>query len=166
MQQYNHFEYGEMLARKLKPISHTNQKQRYYRATELEELEELNDRLSSAEGIILIAIDGNNSDFGYNNSDNLMELPQYFFIVAKSAPSNDTDNIFTAQAECKSIGMQIIARMMQEGRNYNAPLQFLDPNKITIRGIGPIGDNFYGIIIGFNFNWGVNYTIDKTMWED
>ncbi|MDL2262457.1 hypothetical protein LJC11_03025 [Bacteroidales bacterium OttesenSCG-928-I21] len=130
-------------------------------------MQELNDRLSSAHGMILVAIDGTNSDFGWNNSDNLMKRPQYFFVVAKAAPSNDTNNVFIAQKESEAVASQIVARMMQDGSSYHpdSALQFLDPASMTFRGIGPIGDNFYGVIFGFNFNRPVNYMINKNMWE-
>ena len=62
MQPYNHFEYGDLLARKLKPIAHSDTKQHYYHATEMEDLQELNARLSGAHGMILVAINGSNSD--------------------------------------------------------------------------------------------------------
>jgi hypothetical protein len=130
MQPYNHFEYGETLAQKLKAIAHTDSEQHYYRATEMEDLQELNARLSGARGMILVAIDGCNSDFGWENSDSLMERPQYFFVVAKATPGNDTAQIFTSQSECKAVALQIIARMMQDGNSYKpqSPLQFLEPD--------------------------------------
>ena len=69
--QYNHFDYGEMLARKLKPISHTNTEQHFYRSNDPDDLRELNARLSSACGMILIAVDNKDSDFGYKHSDGI-----------------------------------------------------------------------------------------------
>ena len=163
---YNHFQYGEMLARKLKAIAHTDENEHYYRATEAENLQELNERLSSANGMILIAIDGCNSDVSWNDSDSLMELPQYFFVIAKETAGNDIAKIFESQSECKAVALQIIARMKKDGRDFNLSLQYLEEKSITVRGIGPIGDNFYGVIFGFNMNYGINYQLDKSMWEE
>ncbi|MDR1455529.1 MAG: hypothetical protein LBJ01_07760 [Tannerella sp.] len=165
-QQYHHFEYGESLARRLKAISHTDTQQQFYRATEVEELSELNARLSSASGMILVAIDGNNSDFGWKNSDSLMERPQYFFMVAKQTVSGDTDTVFTAQQECAAIVRQIIARMVRDHQRYDSGMTYLDESSFTARGVGPIGENFYGVILGFNMDVGLDCRIDQTCWNE
>jgi hypothetical protein len=166
MQQYNHFEYGEKLARKLKAIAHTDKEEHFYRATEMEDMQELNARLSGARGMILVAIDGSNSDLGWKDSDSLMERPQYFFVISKQTPGNDVSKIFESQSECKAVALQIIAYMKKEGNSHNpqSPLQFLEEGSITIRGYGPLNENFYGVVLGFNFNYGIDYRIDKSFW--
>jgi len=113
MQPYNHFEYGEMLARQLRAIAHTDKEQHYYRATEIEDLQELNARLSGARGMILVAIDDCNSDFGWKNSDSLMERPQYFFVVAKATPGNDkSSQEAAAEAIENNIRKKIVERQI------------------------------------------------------
>lgn len=165
-QKYSHFEYGESLARRLKAISHTDEQQHFYRATEAEELTDLNARLSSASGMILVAIDGSNSDFSWKNSDSLMERPQYFFIVARQTTSGDTDTLFAAQVECSAVVRQIISRMVFDHQRYEHGMTYLDESSFTARGIGPIGENFYGIILGFNLDVGLDCRIDKTLWNE
>jgi hypothetical protein len=163
---YNHFQYGEALARALRPVSHTDTARHFYRATELEELEDLTARLSSASGMLLIAIDGHNADFGWKNADNLMERPQYFFLVLRQTTSGDPDTVFAAQSECAAVARQIIARMLNDARlPQTNPMQFVDPGSFTLRGIGPIADNFFGVILGFNREVGMNYQIESSMWN-
>jgi hypothetical protein len=163
---YDHFVYGEQLAAALKPISHTPTRQRFYRATEIEELEDLNARISSASSMMLVAIDGHNSDFRYRNSDSLMQRPQYFFLVLRQTVSGDVDTIFAAQSECEAVAKQIIARIVNDASHSGInPLQFVDPASFAIRGIGPVGDNFYGVILGFNVDVGMNCEIINDMWN-
>jgi hypothetical protein len=165
-QKYDHFGYGETLARRLKAISHSDGRQQFYRATEVEELTDLVARLSSASGMILVAIDGNNSDFSWKDSDSLMERPQYFFIVAQQTESGDTDSIFAAQQACKVVVRQIISRMVVDHQRYAHGMTFLDESSLTVRGIGPLGENFYGVILGFNLDVGLDCRIDNSFWNE
>lgn len=165
--EYNHFEYGELLATAIKEISHTEKTPRYFRATEVESQQELTDRFSSVRaGVILVAIDGCNADYGDKKSDNMMERPQYFFLVLKSTEGTNSAKIFESQKICKTIARRIIALMSYRDKNYyTSPLQFFDKDSITMRGIGPIGDNWYGVILGFNFEYGIDMRINKDDWN-
>ncbi|MDR0799794.1 MAG: hypothetical protein LBN18_08550 [Dysgonamonadaceae bacterium] len=164
---YNHFAYGEDLARRLRAISHTDTDQHFYRATEAEELQDLIAHLSSVHGMILVAIDGHNSDFKWANSDSLMERSQYFFLVLQQTVSGDTDTVFAAQQECTGVARQIIARIMNDAHDPKVkPLHFIDAGSFTLRGVGPVGDNFYGSILGFNRVVGMNYQINTAMWHE
>jgi hypothetical protein len=116
--------------------------------------------------MILVAIDGSNSDFSWKNSDSLMERPQYFFIVARQTTSGDTDTLFAAQVECSAVVRQIISRMVFDHQRYEHGMTYLDESSFTARGIGPIGENFYGIILGFNLDVGLDCRIDKTLWNE
>lgn len=163
MEQYNHFQYGELLAKQLRSIAHTDDQQRFFPATEEEQFLSIEDRLSNIKGTILIAIDGSNSDFSWQ-SDNMTEKLQYFFIVLKNTNSERTETIMDAQKECRLIAHQIIARMMNEQFSSNYSLTTLDPDSFTIRGVGPLADNFYGVLIGFNLLNSFNYTIKPEYW--
>ena len=163
MGQYNHFQYGESLASQLRSIAHTDEQQRFFPATEEEQFLSIEDRLSNIKGTILIAIDGSNSDFSWQ-PDNMTEKLQYFFIVFKNTNSERTETIMDAQKECRLIAHQIIARMMNEQFSSSYSLTTLDPDSFTIRGVGPLADNFYGVLIGFNLLNSFNYTIKPEYW--
>ncbi len=161
---YNHFEYGQMLAKSLKDIQHKDTDEKYYRATEQDELTELDARLSGASGTILVSIDGSESTFGWENSDSLMELPIYSFIIASQTENGNSRSIFEAQQKCKKIAKQIISKMLQDYTNALNGLHLLEPSSFTMKGVGPIRENFYGVILFFSLNQGTDYRIDKTMW--
>ena len=164
--EYNHFEYGELLSRKLKPIVDSADEKRYYTCSESDSLMSLIDRLSSVKGIVLLAMDGRNSDFEYREGDSLLKIPQYFFMMLQPAPNDNSDRILAAQEYCEKICLQIQAYMMHELSHpiKTTPMKCLEPDSFTIRGIGPIGDNLYGAIIGFNLKMGINYELDGDMW--
>lgn len=161
---YNHYKYCEAIARKLKPIQHSEDRKQFFEATEQDELDTLEARLSDTSGILFIAIDGAESSFGWQNSDSLMEQPLYKFAIVEQTESGDSHTIFKAIQHCKAISMQVIARMMQDAQNYKEGMDQLNPSSFQIRSFGPIGNSYYGVLVGFSFDQGTNYEIKPDLW--
>lgn len=164
MDTYNHFQYAEWLARNLKPIGHTDANCHFLRSDEVEEISDLEERMSVISGFVLVAIDGHNSDFSWQNCDNLVDVPQYFIAVLRQCESGNIDALHAAKAECKDILMQVVCRMMLDWDGELSGLHVLDPDSMTMRGIGPISQNFYGVMLGFNLRKPVPFHLDKKMW--
>jgi hypothetical protein len=162
---YDHFKYTEKLARQLIPISHTNTDIHFFRATLQTELKELNEKLTRAHGMIMIAIDEKTSDFSFNQYDSMMERPSYSIVIAKQTKATDTDTIFQAQLESKGVILQVISRMMADYQRNVDGCELIDPNSFKLDGFGPIGDLFYGIILDFYLDEGVNYKLNPAMWK-
>jgi hypothetical protein len=117
-------------------------------------------------GVVLVAIDGKNSDFVMNDADALQETPQYFFVILQQTSSTDDSTIANAQDACKLIATQIMAVMLRDRQNSDNGLDDLDASTFNIRGVGPFADNFYGVILGFNLKPNVTFDVDETVWED
>lgn len=158
---YNHFEYGEHLAIKLKPISHTPEKPRFFEAFGLEDLFNLNDKLSSVTGTILIAVNGYESDSKDNGADGLNDTLQYTFIVARNTVADRPKTITNAFEECRVICKQIRNHLFQD----ETIVPIIDRDT-QLNGIGPIGDNFYGCMLTFSIQEGENFFIDPTLWNE
>jgi len=164
MEEYNHFAYGLQMATRLKAVKHTDQDRRWYECAESDNLISLMQRLSSVTGTVMIGLDGKNSDFGYNDAESLRKKPQYFFMILTTARADDSAAILAGQEMCEGIALQIQARMMLDSRNYDNGLTGFIPESVTIRGIGPMGDNLFGVIMGFNEEHGVDYQIKDEYW--
>lgn len=161
---YKHFEYSEFLARHLAPIRHTDTDCHFLRSDEVEEISDLEARISSIRDYVLVAIDGHNSDFSWINSDNLVNIPQYFIAVLKQSETGYIDAVHKSKADCKEILMQIVCRMMVDREEERNELQFLEVDSMTMRGVGPMSENFYGVMLGFNLRRPVQYFINESMW--
>lgn len=164
MDTYKHFEYSEWLARHLAPIGHTETNCHFLRSDEVEEISDLEERLSSISGHVLVAIDGHNSDFSWQNCDNLVDIPQYFIAVLRQCETGNIDALHAAKAECKDILMQVVCRMMLDWNEEQNGLHCLDPDSMTMRGVGPMGENFYGVMLGFNLRKPISYFVNTSMW--
>ncbi len=161
---YNHFAYVEKLARSLKAIGHRDSETRFMKFDESVELEELAMHTSSVSGMLLVAIDGHNSDFSLNGADALQDTPQYFIVVLKNCPGGDPDRYYATKQECKSVAEECVKKMLLDRHNEVNGLEHLDTASITCRGVGPIGDNFYGVIVGFTLSNPRSFQLNPEMW--
>lgn len=161
---YNHFEYSEMLARRLAAISHTDGQCHFLRSDEVEQITDLEERISQISGMVLVAIDGHNADFNWENSDNLVTVPQYFITVMKQSPAGDIEAVHRGKAECREVLMQIVTRMLLDWNADEQGLGLLDADSLTMRGIGPIADNFYGVMLGFTLHEPTTFMLNPDMW--
>lgn len=161
---YNHFSYSEKLARRIKAVGHTDNDCHFFRATENQSYQEMAANLSSVSGFVMIAIDGKNSGFLWVDSDSLIERPTYSLVILRQTSINDVDQMFESMELCKVIALQCIAKMLQDARQYVDGCHFIDPASFSIDGVGPVADNFFGVIIQFSLLQGIDYMIDPDMW--
>lgn len=160
---YKHFEYGDFLAKSLKQIWHTESGKRYFHAFGLEDLYELNERISSISGFVLLAVDGSESEIEDNQADALNNTAHYAFIVAGPTQSSDQSSITRTCEQCKAIIYQIIARIRHDLPAFSP--DELSDNLFKTNGIGPIADNYYGVMVSFAFESPFLTGIDPKFWE-
>ena len=161
MEQYSHYEYGELLANKLKPISHTPEHPHFFSAFGFEDLFGFEDKLSNVTGMVLIAVDGMESESSDNNGDGLTDRNEYSFIVARNTNSSRPETINQAALDCKVIAKQIRNRLF-----HDPTLKYSISRTTRINGIGPIGDNFYGVVLTFSLREPEDFFINSDFWED
>lgn len=161
MEIYDHFTVGETLATHLRDIAHTPKHPRFFTAFGIEDLYDFEDRLSCVSGTILIAIDSNESDTTDNRADSLIDRAAYSFVVARNTNSDRTATIQEAVRQCKLIAKQIRNRLF-----LTPSLQGIIDHDTQITGIGPIGDNYYGVILTFYLDTPESYFIDPNYWKE
>ena len=161
MDTYNHFTYGETIARRLKPIAHTDARPRFFTAFGLEDLYNFDDKLSSVTGTILIAVDGYESDSSDNGFDSLNDRRTYSFIVARNTVNDRPDTITQAVQQCRPLAKQIRNHLF-----HQKELKSIIDRNTQITGIGPIGDNFFGVVLTFYLTESEDFYIDATYWEE
>lgn len=161
---YNHFTYCEKLARRIKAIGHTDDDCHFFRATENQSYQEMAANLSSVAGYVLVAIDGKNSGFLWIDSDSLLERPNYSIVILKQTALNDIEKMFESMEQCKAIALQCIAKILQDARHYKDGCDLIDPASFTMDGVGPVADNFFGVIVQFSLTQGIDFMLDSDMW--
>lgn len=160
---YNHKAYGQELTRKLK-LYQPKAIASFFEATNSDTLYSIDQKLSSINFPCLVAIDGQDSDFRDNEADALIKKPQYFFMFLKPAVSDDSAAIMDAQKTCAANAEQVMFKMMDESENNVNGLTGLMVDSMSIRSIGPIGDNLFGVILSFNLEYGIVHKKNPDFW--
>jgi len=163
MTAYNHFTYGASLVNTLKLYSPSKTKS-FHKATNSDSLGSISERLSAINYPVLVAIDGRDADFHDNGSEALIKKPQYFFMLLAPAPNDNNEKILTVQAEMEANALQIQARLITDYIDDLNGLSGLLIDSFTVRGIGPVSDSLYGVIIAFNIEYGIGTKINETYW--
>ena len=163
MDTYNHKAYGLELTQTL-VLFQPKGAESFHEATNSDTLYSIDQKLSSINHSCLVAIDGSDSDYADNQSDALIEKPQYFFMFLTPAPADDSAAIIAAQRLCKANAEQVIFKMMAESEKHEKGLTGLLVETMSVRSIGPIGDNLFGVILPFNLERGITHKKDPTFW--
>ena len=133
---------------------------KFHRVSGVTQLEELlqNLILTNDTGYQLVIEDNLDSRFFYNAST-LLDSQFYVFYVLKRCKINDFADIEQAKEGCKSVLKKILSKMF---RDYDADhimqtanvngLRAFQKNSITIQTIGPLADNYWGLICSFTLS--------------
>ena len=161
---YDHISYGESLARSIRVIGHSASNKKYFQAFGLEDLYEIDELISGLSGFILIAIDGKESEIKENRADALNRTTHYGFIVAGPTLSTDQPSISRTSDDCEAVIHQIIARLRLDLPDFSP--DELSDDVFSVNGIGPIADNYYGVMLSFAVVTPFRPVINPDFWED
>lgn len=161
--EYNHFSYCEMLARHLKAVGHADGRPRFFTAFGLEDLYNFEDKLSSVVGTVLIAVDGQENESSDNGADALSDNDTYSIILARNTQRDKPNTIDEAVAACKVLAKQVRNYLLADPNLSYRPV--IDRN-MTINGIGPIGDGFYGVVLTYRIVSYNSFEVEPDYWEE
>lgn len=159
MDMYKHFQYGETLAAGLKWVDS------FLRASSEQDPEDIHAKISQLRGCILVAVDGKDSGFEYHQSEVLNEQANYCFLLLQQTEAGNPESVYAAQEKCKRLAREITARMMEDYCTMTNGLADLIPESFELHGIGPMGDNFHGVVLSFAVGDNWNYQLDPEMWR-
>lgn len=154
MDKYNHFAFCEEMARRLTYVQHTDEQQRYFKALGLERYSELDDRLSSVTGPILIAIDSGESSTDPQGGENLPLRSKYHFIIATNTEDGRHETIERAIADTRPQCWEVMCVLWKRYPTAS--------RKVNFYSAGPIGDNYYGTLVEFTFDEWPSYEPDSS----
>lgn len=87
-----------------------------------------------------------------NRSDNYTDTPYHRFYIVGKVGFNDHDAKEELITRCKATGFKIFGKMLKDRTFRKNGLEGLDFGRIPYMGIGPIGDNYFGVEFSFNTN--------------
>jgi hypothetical protein len=143
--------YMQACATNLKDIGHSESSKKFFRISGLAQLDEVLGNLSDiAFPAILVHDNTEGSIADRSISDNYLDSPYFTFYIIDHVEYGNYQAQEEAKANCKAIGMKILAKMLRDKNRGNFGLTFLQFSNIPYQSIGPIGDNCYGVMFSFS----------------
>lgn len=155
---YNHYEFCEEMARKLRAVGHTDQRQRFFKASGTEWLADIEERLSAVSGTVLIAVDSGEMDTQGFGAEGLKDDWKFFVILAKATDNDHLDTVHAAMQDCRTLAVAV--------RNVLFRRYVRMPRTTSIFAVGPLADNFYGVALEFTMTAYDNYAPDESLFID
>ena len=148
--------YMEDVAKKHRQIKHTLTQPKFFRCSGIANVEELLSNLTNANGIILMA-DINLGGTVIGNTESFTDIPVFTYHVMMQAAFNDMQLQDEAKKTCKTIGMNILAKLKYDRHQDNfsngtSGLRALDLSRIPYDTIGPIANGWYGCMFTFRIH--------------
>lgn len=152
---YDHFAFCEKMARTLRAVGHTDQKQQYYKASGSDWLTDLEDRLSAASGTVLIAVNSGELDTQGFGAEGVQDGWKYYIILAQQTDNDHRDTVHAAHEACQKLAIAV--------RNVLFRRYPRMPRTCSIFDVGPLADNFYGSALEFTMVTYDNYAPDASL---
>jgi len=158
---YDHVIYmRDEIATKLQSIQHVEgdeSRRHFFRVSSIANMEEVIQYLTDMEGYALIVEDMLMGRFIDNDSNNLLNNKSNVFMLVKQADLADADSRATAISDCEAECMKIFSKMFRDKiidykpqQGVKTGLRNLDRNSIYYQTVGPLGDNFHGLMYTYN----------------
>ena len=168
---FNSVTYFGDIARKLKAIGHSESTPRFFRASNVMQLQELLQNLGQAQYPALILFDKLDGRMEDNTSNNPIDRQFYSLLVVNKVDGEDSDSRRQVIEECKAIVMKIFARMTRDWmlanrQNTTGGLRNFDRSSAYYNSVGPLVDNLFGVEYAFNLRESINTTLDSDDWDE
>ena len=158
--------YMENIAIKLKDISHSNTDKRFWRVSGISDLEDVLLNIRIYKGMQLVIEDNKEAGFVDRNTDNIIEQPYFSFYVLKKSRVTSMEDRTAAVNACLAATRKILSRMRLNKRHNEYGLQFLDFNSVRYSTVGPLGDNYNGIMCSFMLRDEAELFYNVEDWEE
>ena len=155
--QYSHQDFSLEMAASLRLISHSESHDRFFHVSAAEPFTSLDDRLSSIDSPVLIAIDNGETTSGFTSPDCLKDSRSYCIIIALPTDNDDSATIIEAVREAETHHRQIRNVLLARYGRQIEDIRFYPS--------GVIGDNFYGSVLEYSFADYSDYGIDSTFFN-
>lgn len=159
MGSYNHHQYVLNLAKHLRPVEHC------LKATVEEDPEEIEEQLSVLSGCVLYSVDSGVTQ-GIDTQGNVIVRGNlYQIVILQQTEAGNSDSVFRALDLCKRIGHEILVQLLTDANEWLNGLEGLAANTVTSQSIGPIGNNFHGIVLEYVVEERQPITHNLVLWE-
>lgn len=135
-------EFALEMATTLSAIAHSAAHPRFFTASGPEDTSNVDDRLSSVDGTIMVAVDGCEMATVQTTQDQVCERTTYYILIARKTNSDRPDSIRASINACRDLALQVRNVLWCRYRQVS--------RDAVMYGCGPLADNFYGVALEFH----------------
>lgn len=151
--------YMKTIAEKLKEIKHSDSDtaKKFFRISSVMNLEEMVDNFTNA-GSPCLMVEDNRSGrmMEPQNSQSYLDNQNYAFLIIKHCQQFDASDREQIKKDCDAIMKKIISKFKND-RKYDLThpgetrtgMRDFDMNTVAYQTTGPLGDNYYGMLVQF-----------------
>jgi hypothetical protein len=129
----------------------------FFRVSSIANMEELIQNLTGISGYNMVVEDMRLGKFIDNASNNILDNQSNVFMLLKQVDNVDAASREQVIKDCRTECMKIWAKMKHDRLNDQkgnvqpkTGLRNLDLNSVYYQTVGPLGDNFHGMMYSFN----------------
>lgn len=159
---YNHYEYMQSVARRLRPLADLGN--HFFYSPGWNSLVALFSRLNDMNYPCLIADYDESSQMIDRGSDNILERTYYNAYIVDGAQPGDVESVIKAKANARLLAEQVVGRMVEDQRVGYPGLEHLEIDSIRIDTLGVVGDSGWGVAISFSVLRPTVARIDRSLW--
>jgi predicted RNA-binding protein with TRAM domain len=157
MNEFDFFAFAEEMATRLKGIRHSADHIRYFKANGAEETSSMDDRLSSIDSAVLIAVDKGNVDSQSNGGDGMEDMRGYAIIIVSPTDDNKPATRVTAVQNADAM-LEQIRNVLKQRFGTRLVKSSRYPGDV-------LGDNFYGKVLDFTMSSYPDYSVDSSYFD-
>lgn len=114
--------------------------------------------------VAVVQPDGVLQDAG--KTDNYADVPYYRFYIVGHGKLFDADQKADLVESCKQVGLKVIGKMLKDKQTRKNGLENMAFSRIPYQGIGPFGNNYYGVEFSFTVSASADLQIDTLTNEE
>ncbi len=167
LQNFSFIDYFKEVAEKHPDLLHTTKKPSFFRVSGITAIDEFLNGSTYAKDIVLCAESSDDANYTLDDGDYLCEKPVYAFYILKKVKTGDEDSRQQAKKAALRIAEDILSRIDYHYHEDMEGLKDFDWNSIMRYGIGPLGQNYYGIRFSFSLEEPTNLPdYDPDFWNE
>ena len=168
---FNCVNYMRNIAVNLKSISHSEEKQSFYRMSGIASMEEVLSNLTTGSFPAVVVEDSLEGSITDQVSDNILDRQYYIFYVFDRVEFLNHDQREATKRSLRGMVQLIISRMLRDhlsdlSRVTSFGLSNLEPASTSYRAIGPFADNLIGLAVSFTVLSNPHFSFDASKWLD
>lgn len=152
-------DYFEALCETHKQVQHSEDDKHFFKNQD-----DIENNLRAATKLPAVVMGPPEFSFAQTSHDGNYENNFISLLVLKFVKPGDKDDEFTAYDYCKQIAIDFVSKIRKDALDCNTIMNGIAINQVRIEPVGPVMDNFYGVVCDITFDTDIDLDYDESKW--